>query len=155
MSLPHKTQKGFTLIELMVVVAIIGILAGIAIPNFLNLKDKAIWGTARANLDVIRSALASYATEKLDNFYPVGTFDFAGLKTVLPHSNMPAVEEFAKFQTGSFSYASSTGRTFTISVNCNNRGNDPLIATLSGITPDSYEDYVLLPEDHGHRRIRS
>jgi len=142
MSMLPKTQKGFTLIELMIVVAIVGILAGIAIPNFLNLKDKAIWGTARANVDVIRSALASYASEKFDNFYPVGTLDFAGMRTVLPHASLPTVEELAKFQTGSFSYASSNGRTFTFSANCNNRANDSLTATPSGITPNSYEDYV-------------
>lgn len=142
MSMPLKTQRGFTLVELMIVVAIIGILAGIAIPNFLNLKDKAIWGTARANMDVIRSTLASYAAEKLDNFYPVGALDFAGMKTALPHANLPAVEEDAKFQNGSFSYASSDGTTFTFSVNCTNRANDPMTATPSGITPNSYDDYV-------------
>jgi len=150
-----KTQKGFTLIELMIVVAIVGILAGIAIPNFLNLKDKAIWGTARANVDVIRSALASYASEKLDNFYPVGTLDFAGMRTVLPHANMPIVEEDAKFLPGSFSYVSSNGHAFTVSVNCNNRGNDPLIATLSGIIPNSYDDYVPSTDDPKRRRINN
>jgi len=44
-----NNQKGFTLIELMVVVVIIGILAAIALPNFLSMQDRAKESEVKAN----------------------------------------------------------------------------------------------------------
>ena len=54
----HRKSKGFTLIELMIVVAIIGILAAIAIPRFANLIDRAREARTQGNLGALRSAAA-------------------------------------------------------------------------------------------------
>jgi len=58
-----KKEKGFTLIELMIVIAIIGILAAIAIPNFISYRDKAYCGQAESDAQNVLAAIASYFSE--------------------------------------------------------------------------------------------
>jgi len=61
-------QAGFTLIELMVVIVILGLLAGIILPRFMGESDKAKQQTARTQMAVLETALKMY---KLDNgVYP-------------------------------------------------------------------------------------
>lgn len=57
-------KKGFTLIELMIVVAIIGILAAIAIPNFLRFQAKSKQAEAKTNLGAIGTTAEAYRAEK-------------------------------------------------------------------------------------------
>jgi prepilin-type N-terminal cleavage/methylation domain-containing protein len=55
-----KNQKGFTLIELMIVVVIIGILAAIAIPNFIAMQNRAKEGSTKANMHTLQLASEDY-----------------------------------------------------------------------------------------------
>jgi prepilin-type N-terminal cleavage/methylation domain-containing protein len=55
-----NNAEGFTLIELMIVIAIIGILAAIAIPNFISYRDKAFCSAAETDLDSVMGAIADY-----------------------------------------------------------------------------------------------
>ncbi len=60
----HKSEQGFTLIELMVVMLIIGVLMGIAIPNYISAVKAAKESVLKEDLHVLRGAIDSYTMDK-------------------------------------------------------------------------------------------
>ncbi|MGH7478580.1 MAG: prepilin-type N-terminal cleavage/methylation domain-containing protein [Candidatus Methylomirabilales bacterium] len=69
-----KNKRGFTLIELVIIIILLGVLAAIAIPRYVDLRDQAIRASAQATLDAGRAAVQlDFADQVLNN--PTGTYD--------------------------------------------------------------------------------
>ncbi|MDZ7809117.1 MAG: type II secretion system major pseudopilin GspG [Arhodomonas sp.] len=93
----HRTrhQSGFTLIEVMVVVVILGILVAFAVPNIMDNPEKARLTKAKHDLRTIENALEMY---KLDNFrYPTSA---QGLEALVERPDTPPVPE--NWQSGGY-----------------------------------------------------
>ena len=87
-----QSQKGFTLIELMIVVVIIGILAAIAIPNFIAMQNRAKEGSTKANMHTFQLAAEDYGVQN-DGVYA----DAAGtLESLLPSAGANFKNPFTK-----------------------------------------------------------
>jgi general secretion pathway protein G len=83
----HRKQAGFTLIELMVVVVIIAILAGLVIPRFMGETDKAKQAKAKMQIESLESAVKMY---KLDNgSYPTTEQGLKALVETPTVGNLP------------------------------------------------------------------
>lgn len=78
-----RTQKGFTLVEILIVVVILGILAAIVIPQFSEASTEAKLNSSMSSLQTLRSQISLYKIQHNDNPPCHGTFAEATFKNQL------------------------------------------------------------------------
>jgi len=79
-----RNSNGFTLVELLVVVLIIGILAAVAVPNYVSAEAKSKTAAVKQNMHTIQVAVESYATDAAGSYSP----NAAGWEAYLPNGSM-------------------------------------------------------------------
>lgn len=87
MKIEQRNQRGFTLVEIMIVVAIIGLLAAIAIPNFVKARAKSQQNACITNLKQLDGAVQQWAVENKKT--TTDTYTFANITDFLKGSVMP------------------------------------------------------------------
>jgi type II secretion system protein G len=127
-----RNSKGFALIELMVVIAILGIISSIAIPRFMGSEDRARIGVAEAAINSIRQALALYAVDH--SSYPTTAANYSELVSALKDSSGNAYMSIPDTTNFTWSSYSGTDTTYTLMINARDRDKTQLTGTPEGVT---------------------
>src|SRR2546428_2626444 len=114
-----KREAGFTLIESMIVLAIIGILAAAAVPTFSSYRNKSRVAVVVATSESIRGAMSSFAADSPNNLYPptgsIGT-TYDNLRTIANRNGASLPATASQVSISGIDYSSANGYGYTISI---------------------------------------
>ena len=126
----HKNERGFTLVELLIVVIILAVLSGIAVPSYMALRNRARESGTESEMRNIATAIEMYNADK--NYYPktssidelkVALEGDPGYMAVVPTKDMWGV---------GYGYESTDGKTYTLTscgVDGETGGDDNIVFT--------------------------
>ena len=107
-------EDGFTLVELLVVMLILGILAAIAIPSFFNQRDKANDADAKAGVRTAQTAMETYATDNNNDYTGADAAALQAVEETLVDVDLTAVDGTTPAGGYTLTATSDTGNTFSI-----------------------------------------
>jgi prepilin-type N-terminal cleavage/methylation domain-containing protein len=134
-----KGRSGFTMVELMVVVLIVGILAAVAVPLMSGRIDASKWSEAKAGMGTIASALRAYAAEK-------GSFSSAPTLTQIGITNNDLDGTYFSHEAYAITSASASSGQVSFVITCtaasSTRGGKPSTPPSMTLTCNEANGYV-------------
>lgn len=122
-------EEGFTLVELLVVMLILGLLAAIAIPSFFNQRDKAKDADAKASVRTAQTAIETYATDNGGTYLGASAADLQAIEPTLNDSDLQEPTNLSATAYTVTVNSENTPNTFSINRGLVNPGETTLTCT--------------------------